>query len=89
MDESKIDALLDLAGELIVVKNGFAHLAKRVERNSVIAKNSRVQLEDQYDAVDRLACELHSAILQLRMVPMAQVFRSFPRLVRDIAAAAW
>ena len=31
VDESKIDALLDLAGELLVVKNGFAHLAKRAE----------------------------------------------------------
>ena len=30
VDELKIDALLDLADELVVVKNGFAHLAKRV-----------------------------------------------------------
>ena len=28
---------------------------------------------------------MHAAILQLRMVPVAQVFRSFPRLVRDIS----
>ena len=26
---------------------------------------------------------MHAAILKLRMVPVAQVFRSFPRLVRD------
>ncbi len=31
VDESKIDALVNLAGELLVVKNGFAHLARRVE----------------------------------------------------------
>ena len=31
VDEVKIDALVNLAGELIVAKNGFAHLAKRVE----------------------------------------------------------
>ncbi len=29
--------------------------------------------------------ELHGTILQLRMIPVAQVFRSFPRLVRDVA----
>ena len=29
--------------------------------------------------------ELHGTILQLRMVPVAQVFRSFPRLVRDVS----
>ena len=28
---------------------------------------------------------MHVAILQLRMVPVAQVFRSFPRLVRDMS----
>jgi two-component system chemotaxis sensor kinase CheA len=28
---------------------------------------------------------MHAAILQLRMVPLAQVFRSFPRLVRDMS----
>ena len=32
--EAKIDALVDLAGELLVVKNGFAHLARRLEENS-------------------------------------------------------
>ena len=37
------------------------------------------------DAIDRLVTELHGSILQLRMVPVAQLFRSFPRLVRDIA----
>ena len=39
----------------------------------------------QQDTIERLASELHTAILQLRMVPLAQVFRSFPRLVRDTA----
>ena len=38
-----------------------------------------------HDAIDRLVVELHGAILQLRMVPVAQVFRSFPRLVRDVS----
>ena len=42
-------------------------------------------MRGQYDALERLASELHTAILQLRMVPVAQVFRSFPRLVRDMA----
>ena len=31
-----------------------------------------------HDAIDRLVVELHGTILQLRMVPVAQVFRSLP-----------
>jgi two-component system chemotaxis sensor kinase CheA len=84
VDESKIDALLDLAGELLIVKNGFAHLAKRMEAEGGVHEIART-ISNQHDAIDRLAAELHSAILQLRMVPVSQVFRSFPRLVRDVA----
>src|SRR5271170_4882615 len=39
----------------------------------------------EYAALERLAGEMHAAILQLRMVPIAEAFRSFPRLVRDLS----
>ncbi len=42
-------------------------------------------IRDQNEALERLAGVLHGAVLQLRMVPLAQVFRSFPRLVRDLS----
>jgi two-component system, chemotaxis family, sensor kinase CheA len=84
VDEGKIDTLVNLAGELIVRKNGLAHLAKRAEDAGTDTDFARA-LRGEYDAVERLAGELHAAILQLRMVPVAQVFRSFPRLVRDMA----
>jgi two-component system chemotaxis sensor kinase CheA len=84
VDEAKIDVLVNLATELIVRKNGFAHLAKRAEDLSTDADFARA-LRSEYDAVERLSGEMHAAILQLRMVPVAQVFRSFPRLVRDMA----
>ena len=84
VDEGKIDALGNLAGELIVLKNALAHLAKRVEDESVSRDLSRA-VRREADAMERLSAELHAAILQLRLVPIAQVFRRFPRLVRDMA----
>jgi two-component system chemotaxis sensor kinase CheA len=84
VDESKVDALVDLAGELLVVKNGLAHLVKRSEDGAAGAELVGA-LRDQHGAMERIAGELHAAILQLRMVPVAQVFRSFPRLVRDMS----
>ena len=84
VDEAKIDALVDLAGELLVVKNAFAHLAKRIEGEA--SGNDLVRaMRSQNDALERLAGDLHGALLQLRMVPLAQLFRSFPRLVRDMS----
>ena len=80
----KIDALVNLAGELIVAKNGIAHLAKRLQDEVGDHELARA-VRREHDAIERLAGEMHAAILQLRMVPVAQVFRSFPRLVRDMS----
>ena len=82
VEEARIDALFNLAGELIVAKNGMAHLAKRVEDG--IGRNELTRaLRREHEIIERLATEMHAAILKLRMVSIAQVFRSFPRLVRD------
>jgi two-component system chemotaxis sensor kinase CheA len=84
IDESRIDALVNLAGELTIAKNGFAHLAKRLE--SEIGHRALTDaIRHDVEGLDRLANEMRAAILQLRMVPVAQMFRSFPRLVRDIS----
>ena len=81
ISEDKIDALVNLAGELIVAKNTLAHSVKALD-----GQRGNVDLlrRDQ-EAIDRLAVELHGNILRLRMISVAQVFRSFPRLVRDVA----
>jgi two-component system, chemotaxis family, sensor kinase CheA len=84
VDESKIDALVNLAGELIVAKNAFAHLAKRVE-DEVPGRELARAVRREQAAIERLASDMHASILQLRMVPLSQVFRSFPRLVRDMS----
>ncbi|HEX6965337.1 MAG TPA: chemotaxis protein CheA, partial [Gemmatimonadaceae bacterium] len=44
-------------------------------------------LEDAVEQASRLIAELQDEIMQSRMVPVAQVFDRFPRLVRDAARA--
>ena len=84
VSEAKIEALVNLAGELVVAKNALAHSAKRVEQD-LGGHELAGSIRRDHDAIDRLVVELHGTILQLRMVPVAQVFRSFPRLVRDVS----
>lgn len=84
VSEAKIEALANLAGELIVAKNSLAHSVKRVNQELGGQEAAR-SIRRDHDAIDRLVGELHSTILQLRMVPVAQMFRSFPRLVRDLS----
>ena len=84
VSEAKIEALVNLAGELVVAKNALAHSAKRVEQDFAGQEVAR-SIRRDHDAIDRLVVELHGTILQLRMVPMAQVFRSLHRLVREVS----
>jgi two-component system chemotaxis sensor kinase CheA len=75
---------VNLAGELVVAKNALTHTANRLEQE--LGGNDLVKLvRRDRDAIERLVSELHGTVLQLRMVPLAQLFRSFPRLIRDVA----
>jgi two-component system, chemotaxis family, sensor kinase CheA len=84
VSEAKIDNLVNLAGELIVARNALAYSTRQVEQALGDSELIRSIQRDR-NAVDRLVTELHGTVLQLRVVPMAQLFGSFPRLIRDVA----
>jgi two-component system, chemotaxis family, sensor kinase CheA len=84
VSEAKIEALVNLAGELVIAKNALAHSAKRVEEE-LAERGVLDSIRHDHQAIDRLVLELHGMILQLRMVPTGQALQSFPRLVRDIS----
>ena len=84
VDQAKIDLLMNLIGELIVSKNSLPFLARRAEDVYGSREMSR-EIKDQYAVIDRLAQEMQSAIMAVRMLPVSDVFDRFPRLVRDVA----
>ena len=84
VDRSKIDLLMNLIGELVVAKNSLPFLARRAEEVHGCREMAR-EIKDQFAVVDRLAQEMQGAIMQVRMLPVAQMFQRFPRLVRDLA----
>jgi two-component system chemotaxis sensor kinase CheA len=84
VDMDRIDALVKLTGELLVVKNAIGHLAKRLQ-NSEDPAAAASALRDQHALFDRLAIELQGAVLRIRVLPLRTVFRRFPRLVREIS----
>ncbi|WKA30657.1 chemotaxis protein CheA [Bradyrhizobium roseum] len=84
VSEAKIEALVNLAGELVVARNALSYSVGQAERELDSGEVARSIQRDR-DAIDRLVTELHGSVLQLRMVPFSQLFGSFPRLVRDLA----
>jgi two-component system chemotaxis sensor kinase CheA len=84
VDAARIDAVMNLVGELIIGKSmlnrSMAEFDQRHARDPVRAK-----LSDALAFQSRVLDELHKCVLKIRMVPVEQLFRRFPRLVRDVA----
>lgn len=84
VDASRIDRLADLVGEMVIAKNALAHLARRFE-DGLDRKHVSQGLLTSQAAIERLVAELHGAVTDVRMMPMRDTFRRFPRAVRDLA----
>ncbi|WP_243369613.1 chemotaxis protein CheA [Microvirga solisilvae] len=84
VDATRIDRMADLVGEMVVAKNALAHLAGQA-KDGMDAKSLSQGLLASQAAIDRLVVEMHRAVMDVRMMPMRDLFRRFPRAVRDIA----
>jgi two-component system, chemotaxis family, sensor kinase CheA len=84
VDQSRIDSLLDLAGELLVAKNALPYLSRRAESAFAAPQLAR-EIKDQAAVLTRIADSFHHAVMQLRIIPLSHVFDRFPRLVRDLS----
>jgi two-component system chemotaxis sensor kinase CheA len=82
VDQTKIDRLMNLIGEMVVSKNALPYLAGRAETVFGVRELSR-EIKAQYAVINRIAEEMQDAIMQIRMMPVSFVFQRFPRLVRD------
>ena len=87
VDAVKLDALMRLAGELLVARGALPAFAERVEliAREESPKTVAKEMRDAGAKVSRLADDLQATVMSIRMMPVRQVFQRFPRLVRDLA----
>jgi len=78
VDLRRLDALMDLIGELVTARGRLNELAARWSSRDPAIDDVAIQ-------ISRLSSELQAEIIQARMTPVWQVFDRFPRLVRDVA----
>jgi two-component system, chemotaxis family, sensor kinase CheA len=84
VEASRIDSVMNLVGELIIGKSMLNRaLAELDQRHS--KDPARAKLADALQFQSRVLDELHKAVLKIRMVPVEQLFRRFPRVIRDVA----
>jgi len=84
VDSLQIDRLLDLVGELVVTKNGFAQLAAHAE-TGMEPKAIAGAIRAVQATTDRLVTDMHRAVMDVRMVPLERQFRRLARMVRELA----
>ncbi|MGC1106749.1 MAG: chemotaxis protein CheA [Candidatus Acidiferrales bacterium] len=84
VDADRIDTVLNLIGELIIGKSMLHRTI--IEFDKRHAKDPlRSRFADALALQSRVLEELQRSVMKIRMVPVEQLFRRFPRLVRDIA----
>ncbi|MES2684479.1 MAG: chemotaxis protein CheA [Pseudomonadota bacterium] len=77
VDTHKLDALMNLVGELVLVRNRLKTLRAQISGG---AGNEKAVSE-----LDAITSRLQGSVLTLRMQPIRKVFSRFPKLVRDIS----
>ncbi len=84
VDAQRIDTVLDLVGELIIGKSmlqqAFAEFARHAPKEAM-----RGRFSDAIAFQARVLNDLQRSVMKIRMVPVEQLFRRFPRMVRDVA----
>ncbi|MDD0809900.1 chemotaxis protein CheA [Curvibacter sp. RS43] len=73
----RLDAVINLLGELVTAAAGADMLARQTRQSRLIEANEHI---------GHLIEEIRNGTLQLRMVPMGATFNRFRRVVRDTAA---
>ncbi|MCI5122763.1 MAG: chemotaxis protein CheA, partial [Candidatus Electrothrix sp. AUS4] len=84
IDQSRIDRLMDLIGELVVAKNSLSYLARKAEKDYGVRDLAR-EIKGQYTTLDHISEELQRSIMQVRMLPLSTILQKLPRVVRDLA----
>lgn len=73
----RLDAVINMLGELVTASAGASLLARQTRQGSLIEANLQIA---------SLVEEIRNGTLQLRMVPIGETFARFRRVVRDIAS---
>ncbi len=76
VDVQRLDEIMNMVGELVLVRNRFENLR---------ASNNPEEIGKAISNLDVVTSDLQRAVMKTRMQPIKKVFGRFPRVVRDLA----
>jgi two-component system chemotaxis sensor kinase CheA len=76
VDTKRLDAIVNLIGELVLARNRLKTLRVRLRDE---------ELDRAVSGLDVATARLQSAVMRTRMQPVGKVFSRFPKVARDVA----
>ncbi len=83
VDLRRLDQLMNLVGELALVHANLGGAVERMQRSQTANEHLR-EFQDQLRVMNRRLGLLQQGILEVRMVPLGQVFDKLARVVRKV-----
>ena len=83
VDIAKLDELMNIVGELVLCHSTIAELNLRMKRDGYSAL--ALELSKAAKGLDRKLNELQKGVMEIRMIPVGQLFEKMSRIVRKIS----
>jgi two-component system chemotaxis sensor kinase CheA len=85
VDIRKLDRLMTIVGELAIVKTAITRLSDRARTRTADPRELAMELQRLNRTFDRHLAQMQGGILEVRMVPLGQVFDKLARVVRQLS----
>ena len=76
VETSTLDRIMNMVGELVLVRNRLANLETEIGND---------EMSKTVSNLDVVTADLQTSVMKTRMQPIKKVFGRFPRVVRDLA----
>ena len=83
VDLARLDELMRLVGEMVVTRSRLEDTLRRVE--SFVPFQEWRALQDHSARIERNLRDLREGVMRVRLVPVSEIFRRMPFVVRDLA----
>jgi two-component system, chemotaxis family, sensor kinase CheA len=83
VDLARLDDLMRLVGDMVVTRSRFEDTLRRVEAH--VPFQDWRSLQDHNARLERNLRDLREGVMRVRLVPVGEIFRRMPFVVRDLA----
>jgi len=83
VDIGKLDVLMNIVGELVLSHSMISEVASRMRRDGMVAQAQ--ELGKAAKGLEKKLSELQKGVMEIRMIPVGQLFEKMSRIVRKIS----